>query len=65
MCNIMNDLCIDVEIILYILSLCPSHDLSSRYIMADRDLSRCRIMASYILNTYTFTCIDSNASMDT
>ena len=34
----MNNLCINVDIILYILSLCPSHDLS-----------RYRIMASYVL----------------
>ena len=45
----MNNLCINVEIILYILSLCPSHDLSSGWIMAGRDLSRYRIIASYVL----------------
>ena len=53
MCRIMNDLCINDEIILLILSPCPTmtgnHDLSSGQIMADRDLSRYRIMANYIL----------------
>ena len=34
----MNNVCINVEIILQIFSLCPSHDLS-----------RYRIMASYVL----------------
>ena len=31
------------------MSLCPSHDLSSGWIMAGCDLSRYRIMASYVL----------------
>ena len=40
---------INVEIILYILNPWPSHDLSTEWIVADRDLSRYRIMASYVL----------------
>ena len=43
MCKIMNNLFINVKIILYIL------------IMVDRDLSRYRIMASYVLR-YCLYC---------
>ena len=40
MCKIMNNVCINVEIILGLLGLCPRHDLSSDTGMYMFDLDR-------------------------